>query len=609
MKKVISILLVFAMILSCTAVFASAAEVKTSCKGNCDTCPTIVIPGIGQSNVWLLDDDGNYVLDDDGDKINCFPGYFDTTSIVLKVLGPLLLSLLTQHDIGLSKALQQVVRDGFAVNMCDDSGNNTGNFEVEKYPYSVAECSEYEKNEIFGAIPLRDYAKQVGEDHLYFFAYNSFGNHVDAVNELYAFIQTVKAETGHSKVNIVPISMGGSIANGLLEYYPEVMNDLNKVVYIVPALNGSTIVGDALAKDVTFFDADYLYNGFLETLMDESDARLVEVLLRIFPDEVLMNVLSNVVDVLAEEVFAKNTSMWALTPKEYYPELSKKYLSSPERAQLKAQTDKYYQAQLHSLDNIQKLVDNGVQVFNLVDYDYPLYQIGNSCNDENGDGIIQLSSTSMGAYAAKVGETLPDGYVQAGTYCSDPDHNHISPDRVVDASTGLLPDTTFYFDGQDHEKTARNDIIIKLATKLLATNEITDVYSSPDFPQFNVGRDTRKVNSLLSQAKSVDVSSLDAAVAAELNAAIAQAEAMLDSTVGFEGDAKQAEEKLQNALVAAGARQAEEDEESSDTAEKISLWLFENFGTNGFSEMLPLAVNLLFKNITEFFNEILGKIF
>lgn len=609
MKKVISILLVFAMILSCTAVFASSAEVKTSCKGNCDTCPTIVIPGIGQSNVWLLDDDGNYVLDDDGDKINCFPGYFDTTSIVLKVLGPLLLSLLTQHDIGLSKALQQVVRDGFAVNMCDDNGNNTGNFEVEKYPYSVAECSEYEKNEIFGAIPLRDYAKQVGEDHLYFFAYNSFGNHVDAVNELYAFIQTVKAETGHSKVNIVPISMGGSIANGLLEYYPEVMNDLNKVVYIVPALNGSTIVGDALAKDVTFFDADYLYNGFLETLMDESDARLVEVLLRIFPDEVLMNVLSNVVDVLAEEVFAKNTSMWALTPKEYYPELSKKYLSSPERAQLKAQTDKYYQAQLHSLDNIQKLVDNGVQVFNLVDYDYPLYQIGNSCNDENGDGIIQLSSTSMGAYAAKVGETLPDGYVQAGTYCSDPDHNHISPDRVVDASTGLLPDTTFYFDGQDHEKTARNDIIIKLATKLLATNEITDVYSSPDFPQFNVGRDTRKVSSLLSQAKSVDVSSLDAAVAAELNAAIAQAEAMLSSTVGFEGDAKQAEEKLQNALVAAGARQAEEDEESSDTAEKISLWLFENFGTNGFSKMLPLAVNLLFKNITEFFNEILGKIF
>lgn len=609
MKKVISILLVFAMILSCTAVFASAAEVKTSCKGNCDTCPTIVIPGIGQSNVWLLDDDGNYVLDDDGNKINCFPGYFDTTSIVLKVLGPLLLSLLTQHDIGLSKALQQVVRDGFAVNMCDDNGNNTGNFEVEKYPYSVAECSEYEKNEIFGAIPLRDYAKQVGEDHLYFFAYNSFGNHVDAVNELYAFIQTVKAETGHSRVNIVPISMGGSIANGLLEYYPEVMNDLNKVVYIVPALNGSTIVGDALAKDVTFFDADYLYNGFLETLMDESDARLVEVLLRIFPDEVLMNVLSNVVDVLAEEVFAKNTSMWALTPKEYYPELSKKYLSSPERAQLKAQTDKYYQAQLHSLDNIQKLVDNGVQVFNLVDYDYPLYQIGNSCNDENGDGIIQLSSTSMGAYAAKVGETLPDGYVQAGTYCSDPDHNHISPDRVVDASTGLLPDTTFYFDGQDHEKTARNDIIIKLATKLLATNEITDVYSSPDFPQFNVGRDTRKVSSLLSQAKSVDVSSLDAAVAAELNAAIAQAEAMLGSTVGFEGDAKQAEEKLQNALVAAGARQAEEDEESSDTAEKISLWLFENFGTNGFSEMLPLAVNLLFKNITEFFNEILGKIF
>ena len=37
-------------------------------------------------------------------------------------------------------------------------------------------------------------------------------------------------ETGHDKVNIVPISMGGSIANGLFDYYPDVMDNLNKVV-------------------------------------------------------------------------------------------------------------------------------------------------------------------------------------------------------------------------------------------------------------------------------------------------------------------------------------------------------------------------------------------
>ena len=92
--------------------------------------------------------------------------------------------------------------------------------------------------------------------------------------------------------------------------------------------------------------------------------------------------------------------------------------------------------------------------------------------DGNADGIIQLDSTSLGAYAAKVGETLPEDYVQKNTYCNNPDHNHISPDRVVDASAGLLPDTTFYFDNQRHDLTARNDVILKLALNLIESDRI-----------------------------------------------------------------------------------------------------------------------------------------
>ena len=208
--------------------------------------------------------------------MSCFPAIFDVKTIVMRVLVPALLTLVTQNDAGLSSALKDVVLDSFAVNMCDENGKNTGNIEVEKYPYSVAECSDYEKGEIYDNIPLQAYSEIAGEDHLYYFAYNSFGNNRDIVDELYDFIQMVKEETGHDKVNIVPISMGGSIANGLLEYYPDVVNDLNKVVYIVPALNGSTIVGDLYTKNFTFFDTEYLYNGFLETLMDEEDARMIE---------------------------------------------------------------------------------------------------------------------------------------------------------------------------------------------------------------------------------------------------------------------------------------------------------------------------------------------
>ncbi|MBQ8027440.1 MAG: hypothetical protein IJ261_04915 [Clostridia bacterium] len=584
-KKVISLVLVCALAFSALSLTASA-EVKTECKGNCDIAPSIVVPGIGQSNVWALDENGDYLLDDNGEKISCFPAYFDVESIVKKVVVPALLTLFMQKDMGLSDALCDVVIESFAVNACDENGKNTGNIEVEKYPYSVAECSDYEKSQIYDNVPLQAYAQSVGEDHLYYFAYNSFGNNYDTVAELYDFIQMVKRETGHDKVNIVPISMGGSIANGLLEYYPEVMDDLEKVVYIVPALNGSTIVGDLYTKNFTFFDTEFLYNGFLETLMDEEEARMIEVIARILPDEVLAGVLKNVASCLVEDVAANITSIWGLCPKEYYPEAAEALLGS--KPEIKKQTDKYYQAQVNSNKNIQTLVDKGVEVFNLVDYDVPLYQIGNSWGEDNADGVIHLSSTTMGAKSALVGETLGDDYKQANTSvnCSDPSHDHVSPDNVVDASTGLLPDTTFYFDGQNHESTARNDIIISLATRILATDDIKNVYSTPDYPQFNGSRDTRGLkNTYIPAAKAVDTSTLSPDVAAELTAAIAEAEAYVNGTVSYSGQHLDLEKKLIDAMVKAGAWTVSEPEEPSTIFTTLSLLLFENFGTDGYSEI------------------------
>lgn len=605
MKKIISLLLATVMVFSVAAIGVSAAEVKTECGGNCDICPAVVVPGIGQSNVWALDENGDYLLDEDGDKISCFPAIFDIGTIIKRAIVPVLLTLITQKDMGLSAALSDVILDSFEVNLCDDNGKNTGNLVVEKYPYSVAECSEYEKEQIYNNVPLQAYAEQVGEDHLYYFAYNSFGNHLDAVNELYEFIQMVKRDTGHDKVNIVPISMGGTMANGLLQYYPEVKNDLNKVVYIVPALDGSTIVGDLLSKDLTFLNKDFLYSGFLETLMDEEDAKMIEVLVRILPDDVLLDGLRAAVDTLVEDVAVNITSLWALSPSSYYQDLAARYLDpvkNPEKAEIRRQTEMYYHAQINSDRNIMDLVEMGVEVYNIVDYDVPLYCIGNTWNDDNADGVIHLDSTSMGAYSAKVGQALPEAYKQGNTHCSDPTHNHISPDRVVDASTGLLPDTTFYFDAQNHEKTARNDVIISLATRLLATDDIKDVYSTPEYPQFNGARDPRGLkNNLIPAAKGVDTSKLSATDAAELEAALAEAEAFVNGTVCYAGQQKEIETKLRASLVKAGVYAPEEEEEPSQFFPKLSSWLYDTYGTAGFTQMPLLSISLLADGLVAIF--------
>lgn len=600
-QKIISVILCAVMLVSALSIGGSAAwDKRTDCGNDCEFYPTIIIPGLGQSNVMVADENGDYVLDSDGNKISAFPAYIQLPEIIKTAIVPLLMSLVFQRDAGLSDAVAKIIDICFGINKSDYNAQNTGNVILERYYYSYEECTEEEKEVINHHIPFKLYPTDLPYDHLYYFTYNSFGNHIDVTKELYDYIQMVKEQTGHDKINLVPISQGGTFANALFEYYPEIMDSLHKVLYIVPALDGSTIIGDVFNGRINFLDADYLYNGFLGNLglLDANTARIVEVALRILPDEVLMTSLEKAVKVLVEDVMIMSTSMWALCPSGDYPTAAERYLSAPEMASIKEQTYKYYQAQLHSDDNIKKLLAKGVQVFNVAQYDYNMINVGGTWDSQNADYIIHLDSTSMGAYAANIGETLPEDYVQKNTYCSNPDHNHISPDRVVDASAGLLPDTTFYFDGQRHDLTQHNDVILEIAMELIAHDDIKDVYSDPRFPQFNIGRDTRKLYEMLEIAGEIDTAALSAEDADELAAAVKQAEdAINDSTVEA-GTFEAAEERLLAILAKLGAAEAEEAKEPSPFFEKLSLWLYDNYGTNGYSEMPAITLNKLWNLIT-----------
>ncbi len=609
-KKSLAIILCISMLFSLGAVGAFAAETKrTACGDDCGYYPTIIVPGLGQSGTYVVDDNGDYILDDEGNRITSFPAYIQLDKIIKKVIGPALLTLITQRDMGLSDAAAEAIDLCFDINACDFNAQPTGNLKLDRYLYSYAECSASEQAKINSHIPFNLYPTELPEDHLYYFAYNSFGNHIDIVEELYKYIQMVKEQTGHDKFNIVPISQGGSIVSALWDYHPDVMDSIHKVLFIVPALDGSTIIGDIFNGRINFLNANYLYNGFLENLglLDEGTARIIEVALRILPDEVIMAILNKAVDKLLNNVLLKSTGMWALCPSADYISAAERHLSTPEMASIKEQTYKYYQAQLNSDNNIKKLLSKGVQVFSVVEYNFPLINVGGSWNTQNADYIIHLDSTSMGAYAANVGETLPSDYVQQNTYCKNPAHNHISPERIVDVSTSLLPDTSFYFEGQRHDLTQHNDIILKLAMELIASDEIKDVYSSPDFQQFNYGRDVRPLRNLLSTAAGVDTSKLSAEDSAELAAAVADGKAALNRTVDVKDAFKAPEARLTSILVKIGAIEAEEVKETSPIFEKLSLWLYENYGTNGYSELPMLTINLIGMKITNFFNSIFNK--
>lgn len=532
-----------ALTLVFTIVVPAFAGNNGECDGDCGQCPSLVIPGIFQSEVFLYDENGEIAVNGDGEQYSG-PFYLESTAEIVKIavarlLVPLVLALGFQNDFFDMLATQagEAIGDILLENIkCDENGKVIKDIRATKYNASVAELSDHDREHILDNVPLEKYIEIAGADHLYFFSYYSLGNMIDTVEELYDYIQMIKEQTGHDKINIVPISQGGSLANMLLQMYKDkgrdISEDINRIVYVVPAKNGSTLVGEIIEHGL-LDDDEAIYGYMIPRLLDgEWTSYLINLVLRFFPKDVLNSLLDGAVEGLINNGLKYSTLIWGLCPSENYPAGAEKYLSDENTKEIRRQTDIFYNAQLNADQNILDAKAAGVKVFDICGYNYSLYAIVDSWDNVNADGIIQLESTSMGAVSYGVDVELPEGYVTENPRCTNPDHNHIDPHNIVDARAGLLPDHTFYFYNQNHERTGSNDVVMQLAVELLTDENFTDVYTYPDrFPQFNTARNTKGIINDIKRAKQMDTSALDPEVAQEFETAIAKVEAVLANTV------------------------------------------------------------------------------
>ena len=88
--------------------------------------------------------------------------------------------------------------------------------------------------------------------------------------------------------------------------------------------------------------------------------------------------------------------------------------------------------------------------------------------------------------ATPFGKRFADGYKGLGTNCNDETHNHISPSGEIDATTAFLPENTWFVDGQHHAMFQYENYGLDLAAKAVCTDELKNIYSDPDYPQFRV---------------------------------------------------------------------------------------------------------------------------
>lgn len=555
-KKLICLVLAVVMLMSSTIIFTSASGTTSDYVADYDTeTPVIIVHGMSQNNTYLLDENGEWAKDSNGDYITGWPLEIDITGLLKNALVPLLASAVTKKDCGLSDAMYKAAYDALYVVHKDTEGNYINDVEVPCYECPMSELPEEVREEYYKFLPIQELSEIVGEDNVYYFGYDSIGDIKTETEKLYNYIHNVVLpQTGATEVKICPISLGGTIAVNYLENYPEDYDIISRMVFVIPAIDGSNIIGDLFTNNLSVYDDSVLYNDLLVTLLGETPAAyLLNVVLRILPSDVLKQALNGLVDGVVDTVARKSTMIWALCPTAYYEEARAKWLADDEYATIRETADAYQAARANFEENLFELMATGTRVYDLACYDVNLFPLCKDYKTTNADRVIHAASPAMGATFADLGTTLGDDYVAAGTYCSNPEHNHLSPDGVVDATTGLLPCTTWYFKGQAHEMLPDNDVALELAIYIMTDNNMIDVYSNPEaYPQFNNGRLVKNARLNLQAWDEADKSKISADKINAVEAAAADVEALLGETV-VDADAwASADKALETALVNAG---------------------------------------------------------
>ncbi len=562
-----------------------SSECKTDCGGECGVNPVIIVHGIMQSQVYVQDKDGNDLMTSDGFPIvegMDMAFMFDTVALENEfkaAIGDILLSVATGNRDGLLDTVLGILDESFSSHYFNPDGTRTNGVSVDEYWYSLEECKNtpdksygyakgYGKDENGNTLPTTKYeneydfikrqvdisgfCEKYGYDHAYYYAYSSFGDTLETAAGLNEYIDMVKAQTGHDKVSLVFISLGGTIGNVYLAEHCD-PTEVDRVVFAAAAVDGSYLLGDLMAGNSTLKDGNALYNDLIPNLISilaeeyEALAYIGNPVARAIPQGLFSDFLNEALERAIAEVLGKLMhncpSMWALVPSEMYPELSKELISDEAHTLLKEKTDKYYNIQKNAAKTVQEMTEKGVDIFVICGYDLELLGLVEHYK-LSSDNIIQAQSTSIGATFADAGEVLPDDYKPAI------DKTYISPDGAVDAGTCALPDRTWFIKGQSHLKlqSSINDVI-ELCIQLVSNYEITDArVNNGGYEQFIDYRNLSTIESLMKKYEEADLSGIPADKLAALEAAYAKAKDLLAGRAWNADEALEVEKELYTAM-------------------------------------------------------------
>ncbi len=465
MKKAISLILSIVLFVSCFCIGASAEDKSDD--------PIILISGFlcsqlyyeygteNEEKLWRLDLDK--VTDRIGDDL---PRFLKTFAGAL---------------IGRTEDFGKVIGEGASVvfEKLRFNPDGTSAYNVSHYPNNPATSNiEYMlANGLEENMYEVNFSKYIAEHYdpseIFMFQYDSRFDAITLASQLNDFVEDIKKYTGSDKVRIFALSYGGLISSTYLYLYGD--SSVSKFITSVPAIGGTDIPDKLLRGEIDFPISDIAL--FLETVLaGEGD------IARFFENSEFESINDIVSSASGSMMSALKYwgSIWSLCSVELYDKLKADFLNPVDSKELIEKTDKIHYEIMPAIPEIlRKAQANGIDVAILCSTGSKLALGGRL----NGDLVLPAYAVS-GATCAPFGMRFADGYTGVKTSCSDPDHNHISPSMEVDASSAYLPENTWFVDGQYHGQYYYEEYTRSLVTKLLLTDEIKDVHTDPEYPQF-----------------------------------------------------------------------------------------------------------------------------
>ena len=321
------------------------------------------------------------------------------------------------------------------------------------------------------------FEERIGSENVFIFNFDWRKGQMAYADAIDDFIGQVKALTGAQQVDLFGLSHGGQCGASYLYQYGW-KGDVRKAMLDSPAIGGTSLVGDLLLGNP--LDIDYAtILQFVELgLGTESE---FEGLLRYIGFENLNAVVADLCERYVVDIIQNIPSIWDFCPLSVYEEAKAKRLDPLANAQLIEQSDAFHYGILQNMRaGLERAQNAGTEIAIVTKYGFENVTGSNI----NSDYIID-TALSSGAYCAPFDESFSDAYTQSGTACTNSGHLHISPERNIDATYAYLPDNTWFVRGQFHGMYVFDPYTVSLVQAFYFTDTLKNVFSDPNFPQFN----------------------------------------------------------------------------------------------------------------------------